>query len=66
MEDYQLRDFKPILYSPEKLQNWILEKLLPEPDTPMLHPDDPMVAQLSMLAIDSEVKALEFWCELSV
>lgn len=65
MEDYQWKDFKPLLYSPEKLQNWILEKLRPEPEALMLHPDDPMAAELSMLAMDSEDKALEFWGELT-
>ncbi len=66
MASYSWLAFKPILYSPEKLQMWILEKLKPDPDTElMLHPDDPKAAELSVLAMDSEDAALEFWAELS-
>ena len=64
METYSWTAFKPILYSPERLQSWIREKLKPDSDREM-HPDDPRVAELSDLAMDSEDAALEFWGEFS-
>ena len=64
METYAWTAFKPILYSPERLQCWIREKLKPDSDQEM-HPDDQRVAELSELAMDSEDAALEFWGELS-
>lgn len=66
METYSWTAFKPILYSPEKLQAWIREKLKPDSDSElMLHPDDPKAAELLELAMESEDAALEFWGELS-
>ena len=64
IQTYSWLDFKPILYSPEKLQSWILEHL--EPDSKLeMHPDDPRVAELSMLAVEQEDSALKLWGELT-
>ena len=63
METYSWTAFKPILYSPEKLRAWILEKLKPETDQ-FLDPDSEQAAEESMEAVEAEEKAIEFWQEL--
>lgn len=65
IQTYSWTDFKPILYSPERLQSWILEHLEPDPEEREMHPDDPRVAELSMLAVEQEDKAAELWGELN-
>ncbi len=65
MQNYSWTAFKPILYSPDKLRAWILEKLTPDPEDLELHPDDPRVAEMSESNVENEDQAGEFWGELT-
>ena len=64
-ETYSWPDFKPILYSPERLAAWLREKLAePEPDR-YLDPEDPAATELSEMSAEAEMAALEFLRELT-
>ena len=63
--NYSWTAFKPILYSPDKLRAWILENLTPDPQDLEMHPDDPRVAEMSVLNVGLEDEANEFWGELT-
>jgi hypothetical protein len=65
MEMYSWKDFKVILYDPERLKAWLVENLSqPEPDR-YLDPEDPAAVGLSELTAEAEHQALMFWQELS-
>ena len=64
MATYSWTQFKPILYSPEKLQSWILENLTADKDK-YLDPDGQEAADDSESLMQSEDQAFEFWGELS-
>ena len=64
-ETYSWPDFKPILYSPERLAAWLREKLAePEPDQ-YLDPEDPAATELSGMSAEAEQAAMEFLRELT-
>ena len=60
METYSWTVFKEILYSPEKLREWILKKLKSEPDR-FLDLDSEQAAEESTARVEEEDKAIEFW-----